>query len=224
MKEIFSRNKNIDKNAYLNFRTYDSNGPNDSITSIHNMNVIAEGFRDAALSLVKGLLSNNPNSGADNLIFPILFNTNHSIEVYLKAICWTQNLLLNKSDKFDITHDLRELFAQVVDLETELRTPGDNLEFYTMLNGLDAYIDELYGKIERTFIDKKGNEKIRHDIEFCRYALSNDSKSQFYINALDNVVVDLENFLAIFEQIFKNLDSLLTHYIQLYLDKPEFQA
>ncbi|PEI69764.1 hypothetical protein [Bacillus toyonensis] len=218
MKDIFSHNTDINKNAYMNWRTHGSNDP------IHNMIVVAEGFKDSALLLVKGILKDNTDNKADNLIFPVLFNTNHSIEVYLKAICWTQNLLLNKSDKFKITHNLKELFANVVNLENELNTPGDKPEFYKMLRDLDAYIDELYGKIERTFIDKGGNEKIRHDIEFCRYALSNDSKSQFYINALDNVVVDLENFLVVFEQIFKNLDSLLTHYIQLYIDKPEFQA
>ncbi|MGS0534143.1 hypothetical protein ACU80C_30590 (plasmid) [Bacillus mycoides] len=216
MKEIFSRNKNIDKNAYLNFRTYDSNDPNDPIPSIHNMNVIAEGFRDAALSLVKGLLSNNANSGADNLIFPILFNTNHSIELYLKAICWTQNLLLKKEDTFDKIHNLKELFTKVVNLESELKTKDDEPEFNEMLNSLKAYIYELDDKIERTFTIGDKKEKTRYDIDFPRYALNTDFKSQFYINADDNVTVDLENFLIVFEQIFKDLSSLYEHYVYVY--------
>ncbi|HDR8441685.1 TPA: hypothetical protein QC292_005769, partial [Bacillus cereus] len=100
----------------------------------------------------------------------------------------------------------------------------DKSVFYKELNNLESYIDELYEKIERIVKDKKGNDKIIHDITFCRYALNNDLEPQFYINTFDNVVVDLENFLTVFEQIFKTLDSLSTHYINLYDDKVEFQA
>ncbi|HDR8233351.1 TPA: hypothetical protein QC098_005990, partial [Bacillus cereus] len=112
MKNIFSYNTNIDKNAYMNWRTH-------SYDPIHNMIVVAEGFKDSALLLVKEILKDNTDKKADNLIFPVLFNANHSIEVYLKAICWTQNLLLNKSDTFDGNHNLKGLFTKVVTLENE---------------------------------------------------------------------------------------------------------
>ncbi|BCD05079.1 TPA: hypothetical protein QC443_003813 [Bacillus cereus] len=217
MKNIFSYNTNIDKNAYMNWRTH-------SYDPIHNMIVVAEGFKDSALLLVKEILKDNTDKKADNLIFPVLFNANHSIEVYLKAICWTQNLLLNKSDTFDGNHNLKGLFTKVVTLENELNILEDKSVFYKELNNLESYIDELYEKIERIVKDKKGNDKIIHDITFCRYALNNDLEPQFYINTFDNVVVDLENFLTVFEQIFKTLDSLSTHYINLYDDKVEFQA
>ncbi|HDR8289169.1 TPA: hypothetical protein QC104_005928, partial [Bacillus cereus] len=195
-----------------------------SYDPIHNMIVVAEGFKDSALLLVKEILKDNTDKKADNLIFPVLFNANHSIEVYLKAICWTQNLLLNKSDTFDGNHNLKGLFTKVVTLENELNILEDKSVFYKELNNLESYIDELYEKIERIVKDKKGNDKIIHDITFCRYALNNDLEPQFYINTFDNVVVDLENFLTVFEQIFKTLDSLSTHYINLYDDKVEFQA
>ncbi|MCS6596046.1 hypothetical protein [Bacillus cereus] len=217
MKKIFSNNPDIDKNAFMNWRTH-SGDP------IHNMIVVAEGFRDSALLLVKDVLKNNTDKKADNLIFPILFNANHSIEVYLKSICWTQNLLLNKSDTFNGNHNLKGLFTKVVDLENELNIIGDKSVFNKELNNLEAYIDELYEKIERTITKNNGNEKIIHEITFCRYALTNDMEPQFYIDTFDNVVVDLENFLKIFEQIFKTLDSLSTHYIELYCAKQEFYA
>ncbi|HHB1899412.1 TPA: hypothetical protein ACOQ39_001638 [Bacillus cereus] len=201
----------------MNWRTH-------SYDPIHNMIVVAEGFKDSALLLVKEILKDNTDKKADNLIFPVLFNANHSIEVYLKAICWTQNLLLNKSDTFDGNHNLKGLFTKVVTLENELNILEDKSVFYKELNNLESYIDELYEKIERIVKDKKGNDKIIHDITFCRYALNNDLEPQFYINTFDNVVVDLENFLTVFEQIFKTLDSLSTHYINLYDDKVEFQA
>lgn len=214
MKEIFSYNGDIEKNAYMNWRTqrYDH---------IHNMIVVAQGFSDSALLLVNTILKDNSDKKADNLIFPILFNANHSIEVYLKAICWTQNQLLDKNDTFDGNHNLEGLLKKVVDLENELNSSNDITVFYEMLSKLKAYIYELYGKIERTVQDKKGNNKIIHDITFCRYSLNNDLEPQFYINTFENVVVDLENFLTVFKGIFDNLSSLSTHYLYLLECKQE---
>ncbi|AIC92714.1 hypothetical protein [Shouchella lehensis] len=216
MKDIFSYNNDIQKNAYMNWRTH-------HYDQIHNMIVVAEGFSDSALLLVKETLKDNTDKKADNLIFPILFNANHSIEVYLKAICWTQNQLLNKQETFEGNHNLEGLFKKVVDLENELNNSNDKEVFHEMLSDLKAYIYELYGKIERTVKDKKGNDKIIHDITFCRYSLNNDLEPQFYINTFDNVVVDLENFLTVFLSIFNNLQSLSAHYLHLLEGKQEYE-
>lgn len=212
MKDIFSSNGDIEKNAYMNWRTqrYDH---------IHNMNVIAKGFSDSALLLAKEILRDNRDKKADSFIFPLLFNTNHSIEVYLKAICWQQNLLLNKNKTFNTNHNLKGLFTKVIDLENELNS-GDQVLFREWLSNLEMYIDELYGKIERT-IGKTGNLKTIHDITFSRYSLTNDFEPQFYINTFDNVTVDLENYLAVFKGIFDNLDAISTHYYALLEDKRE---
>ena len=219
MKEIFSGNGDIEKTAYMNWRTQ-------HFDHIHNMIVIAEGFSDSSLFLVKETLKDNRDKKADNLIFPILFNANHGIEVYLKAICWTQNQLLDKKDQFPPNHDLKTLFDNVVKLENELNS-GSKAVFHEMLSQLQAYIHELYGKIERTII-KKGKEKPIHDITFCRYPLNKDPNNdnlvpQFYINTFDNVVVDLENFLSVFKSIFDNLDSLSMHYLSLLEGKQEYE-
>lgn len=204
MKEIFSQGV-VEKTAYLNWRT-------DRHDHIQNMLVIADGFRDSALLLVKELLNDNRFNRADNIIFPVLFNANHSIEVYLKAICWTQNLLLGNDDTFPKDHNLKGLFNKVVELENKFGHPSDKTRFMDMLSKLESYIDELYGNIERTVKGKNGNDRIIHDITFCRYALSNDLEPQFYINTFDNVMVDLENFLNVFKEIFDNLSSLAMHY------------
>lgn len=219
MKDIFSNNvNNTETTAYMNWRTQ-------RFDHINNMIVVAEGFRDSSLLLVKEILKDNTDKKADILIFPILFNANHSIEVYLKAICWTQNRLLDKDDKFDENHDLRWLFKKVVDLENELNNSNDKAVFHEMLSNLKAYIYELYGKIERTIKDKKGNDKSIYDITFCRYTLTlgkgKDLAPQFYINTFENVVVDLENFLTVFKSIFDNLKSLSMYYSSLLEAKQE---
>ncbi|MEK4715836.1 hypothetical protein [Sporosarcina sp. FSL K6-5500] len=190
MKDIFSYNVNtIEKTAYMNWRTQ-------RFDHINNMIVVAEGFSDSALLLVKEILKDNTDKKADNLIFPILFNANH---------------------------DLKGLFKKVVDLENELKNSNDEAVFHEMMSNLKAYIYELYGKIERTIKDKKGNDKPIYDITFCRYTLtlSKDLEPQFYINTFDNVVVDLENFLTVFKDIFDNLRSLSMHYSNLLETKQE---
>lgn len=214
MKEIFSYNRDTEKTAYMNWRTQ-------RFDNIHNMIVVAEGFSASAVLLVKEVLQDNRDKKADNLIFPILFNANHSIEVYLKAICWTQNQLLGRSDTFDGNHNLKGLFTNIVNLEKELKSSNDVKVFHEMLSSLKDYIEELYQKIERTVKDKKGNDKIIHDITFSRYSLNNDLEPQFYINTFDNVVVDMENFLRVFEGIFSSLDSLSAHYLDLLERKQE---
>ena len=213
MKEIFSSNGDIDKNAYMNWRTQRYDHP-------HNMMVVAEGFGDSVLLLAKEILKDNRDKKADNLIFPILFNANHSIEVYLKAISWQQNQLLNKNDKFVLTHNLKKLFKKVVKLESELKT-GDQVAFKSKMSSLEKYIDELYGKIERTMISKKGNPETVLDITFSRYSLTPDFEPQFYINTFDNVTVDIENYLEVFKDIFDNLSGLSSHYSYLLESKRE---
>lgn len=58
---------------------------------------LANGFIDAALELSQSCIDDNSHKKADILVFPILFNANHGIEVYLKSICWCLNQLLQKN-------------------------------------------------------------------------------------------------------------------------------
>lgn len=50
------------------------------------MIVLGEGFICSSLILTRYCLKDNKSKGADMLIYPILFNINHGIEIYLKVI------------------------------------------------------------------------------------------------------------------------------------------
>jgi len=199
MKAIFSDNADINQNAYMNWRT---NGHD----HLHNMNVIASGFANSSLVIVKQILENN-NRGkqADELIFPILFNTNHAIEVYLKTINWSLNALLEKDGTYSNIHNLQILLKSVKELSEE---QDDNFDFEHHYGMLNKYIDELYKKIEI----QNNNGKSFSDITFARYTLTKDKEPQFYINELNNVIVDLPNFLEVFKVIFDNLDNMASYY------------
>lgn len=202
MKNIFSDNADINKTAYMNWRT-------NRHDHIHNMEVVAKGFASSAISLVKQILNNN-NHGkqADILIFPILFNANHAIEVYLKSIIWSLNFLLENGKSYKNSHNLKDLLNDLKQLEVKFENKLDNEYFF---GKLEKYIDELYDKIE---IEKKNGKKFS-DITFSRYTLTTEQEPQFYINEFDNVVVDLPNFIEVFEEIFERLERLSSHYQSL---------
>ena len=111
----FSENHDRNKNAYMNWRMiYDQS---------HNFKAIGDGYMRSALMLLYVCLENNSDKKADELIFPILFNANQSIELYLKAIIWKANQIIltreyihNEIDTemdngyFPNSHDLNNLY------------------------------------------------------------------------------------------------------------------
>lgn len=101
-QNVFSDNANHNKNAYMNWRM-------DYAYPIHNFAVMAKGYMDAALSLANECLADNSYKKADGLIFPILFNADQPIELYLKAIMWELNKLENTGKSFDGGHDIKQL-------------------------------------------------------------------------------------------------------------------
>ncbi|MDP5277172.1 hypothetical protein [Chengkuizengella axinellae] len=206
MKEVFSYNIDIRKNAYLNWRTSKHD-------EINNMIVLAEGFMTSAILLAEQVLNDNRDKKADSIIYPILFNVNHGIEVYLKSISWSLNKILNNSEKtFIKNHNLLELFNDVKTLVTIFEGDTNKKSSINMMESLENYITELYSKIEN--VTPKG-KKI-YNIDFSRYTLDYNGEPQFYINQFDNVVVDIENFVSLFEKIHSSLDGIAIQYLDYF--------
>jgi hypothetical protein len=76
MKPIFERNKDYIKSAFLNWRVNDGD-------HIGNMLAIADGFLESSIQLGNLCLQNNNDKKADMLIFPMLTNANHGIELVI---------------------------------------------------------------------------------------------------------------------------------------------
>jgi hypothetical protein len=210
MKNIFSYNSDINKNAYMNWRT-------NHFDQIHNMHVIADGFMNSALTLAKACLEDNIDKKADMLIFPILFNLNHGIEVYLKAMSWNLNQLLNKTQTFQTSHNLKNLLTETKKLTFEFDNRTEALHWSLQL---EKYINELYAKIETV----KDNGKKVYDITFARYSLTRDLEPQFYITEFNNIVIDLENFVQFFSNVHEELDSMSSYLLMLLDHRNEHDA
>ncbi|RZK15154.1 MAG: hypothetical protein EOO43_15450 [Flavobacterium sp.] len=74
---------------------------------------IADGFMRSAIELSKYALSNNEDKAADILIFPILTNANHGIELYLKALTWMLNKKMGEETRIEGAHNIHQIYATV---------------------------------------------------------------------------------------------------------------
>lgn len=198
-KNIFTPNNDINKTAILNWRTqkYDN---------IANSMALAEGFLASAIELSeKCLLDKNPNHKADMLIFPILSNANHGIELYLKALIETLNALLNSRFTTHGGHNIKQMFQTIQGKIIEYKNL-DSLAYFNLRNqDLSEYIQELFSLITIT----EGKE----NMDFSRYPQTNKhKKNHFYIDSLTNVSIDLENFIVRFKKIKDGLDELASYY------------
>jgi len=205
MKPVFSRNDDIEKIAFLNWRiSYD-----DEIRNLLNM---ADGFMLSAIRLAKMCLINNGDKSADILIFPILTNANHGIELYLKGIMWALNKIMKSEMKIEGGHNIKQIF-ETVSAKVELYKGGISLkDFKKGTSELRLYIDELFNKIDATHQKDK--------MDFSRYPFNNKYENHFYVDIVGNVEVDLENFVTRFESIKQTLENIADFliYQELYKD------
>jgi len=221
-KPIFSTNGNVDKNAYLNWRMSQS-------SQWYNFNAIADGYRDAALTLARSCLEDQYkiSKKADELIFPILFNANHAIELYLKSMMWEIYLLENNlKDKYDGGHDIRQLFKTVqkmiADVSDRYGFTDDKKNIKTDLANTEDYINELFLLLHP---ETNGVPQCKENLDFSRYPVNKAKEPYFYSKDPDkNVTVDIENFINRFTEIGNNLSSIDGYYGSLLDHKMEHEA
>ncbi|WP_207424972.1 hypothetical protein [Pedobacter sp. SYSU D00535] len=202
MQPIFSRNEDYNKIAFLNWRI-------EQYSDILNMVNIADGFMKSAIELSNFALTNNREKVADILIFPILTNANHSIELYLKAIMWMLNKKMGEELKIEGKHNIRQIYATV---RSKIKSYGGGLslkDFTESTLGLSLYIEELFEKTNATPKEDK--------MDFSRYPFSEKYVNHFYVDEIGNVEVDLENFISRFTEIHQSLDRIseYLYYIEL---------
>lgn len=172
---FFDGNADINKNAFLNWRMDRKDDARCFVSA-------GEAYLTSSIHLTKECLRNNEDKKADSWIFPILFNMVHGIEVYLKAICATYSTALGKPRK--ITgggHDIQGLCGEAQSLIAEfaLQNPsGEMNQAKIAIMATRKFIDTIY-------------EKTR-DMTFARYPLDKDANGHFYIETLENEVVNLE--------------------------------
>ena len=189
---IFQYNKDIDKTAYMNWRTGFAR------TTRRQFVVLGEAYFSTAYNLVQQCLLDNHDKKADSWIFPIMFNVVHGIEVYLKAINAALSFILNKDRSItDGGHDLNTLYGTARNLIIEYKNSNKCETTKEMFQGIKVvgkFIDNIYAKTD--------------DMTFARYPLAKDQQGHFYIDNFDNEVIDLELLEDQIVYVYKMLDFI----------------
>ena len=206
-KSIFSYNSDINKNAYLNWRTEVGN-------QTYNLYVLGDSFADAACLMMDAILQNNTDKKADSLIMPIFHSIDQSIELYMKAIIRLIEILEGSKPTNQTSHDIEMMKNSMLSSIKKHKIKTKGLE--KALKPVTDYISELYEKIK--IINEKGKPEIK--IDFARYPIDTEGKPHFYIAALENVVVDIENLK---ERYSKVRDSLCGIYYMLEAEQEDGQ-
>lgn len=178
IQPIFSRNEDISKISFLNWRM-----ESDSITHLFNL---GDGYFDSSLILVEKCLEDNKDKKADILIFPIFTSVNHGIEVYLKGLTLLLNKILDNQLLIEGTHNLSQLLNTLKSRIKDLDGQKELNTFEKEFEDLSTYIVELNEKLEAS--------QRNDNMDFSRYPFSKKRENHFYVNNWKNVEVDLENF------------------------------
>lgn len=199
MKEIFSNNSDISRNAYLNWKTNKQD-------QAHNLWVLASDYADGAIIMINAILADNCDKKADAIIMPILYCIDQSIELYLKAIIRRIQMITGNLPSKLITHDIKELKKI---LESYIKKKdGKTAGLQKHLKPLSEFISELYLRIQKSDKSSKGSL----EIDFARYPIKVDGTPHFYITAEEYVVIDVENLGKRFVKIRDSLESLYLMY------------
>lgn len=170
--KIFYGEKDINYNnpneyAFLNWRFDDSMGGNDKTNPYQG---ISDNFEmgkaymaNAIIVLYSIVVSNNPQSMADTMVFPVLFNVWHGIELWLKSSVNAISLITSDEKKLKIDHDINNYLDSLKDA---LSTLNMNRTAERALSEVEELVDE-FKRVDARF-------------DFARYSFDNRGNYQFY--------------------------------------------
>ena len=176
MDSIFQYNQNVEKTAYLNWRS------NKYTNQRRQLVVMGDNFFSSAYNLLQQCINDNGDKKADSWIFPIMFNIVHGIEIYLKAINVILNLVLNELNQvIQGGHDIKQLCQTSKSLILKYKNRNKNEttdQMWTAIKVIENFIENIYEKT--------------NDMTFARYPMDKNKNGHFYIQTLDHSVIDME--------------------------------
>lgn len=176
MDSIFQYNQNVEKTAYLNWRS------NKYTNQRRQLVVMGDNFFSSAYNLLQQCINDNGDKKADSWIFPIMFNIVHGIEIYLKAINVILNIVLNEQNQvIQGGHDIKQLCQTSKSLILKYKNRNKNEttdQMWTAIKFIENFIENIYEKT--------------NDMTFARYPMDKNKNGHFYIQTLDNSVIDME--------------------------------
>lgn len=200
MESIFGFNRDIEKNAYLNWRLTRSVGVGEQFWEL------AEGYFQSAFWLTESCVKDNSDKKADIIIFPILFNLIHGIELLLKAINSYLYMILERKPCIKGSHNIKQLSSEALKRLQDLKANDDSEDIVSAITAMkliQRFINNIYDKTD--------------DMAFARYPIDSSHKEMFYTASTENVVVDME---ILREQITYvcNMLNFIMEFLSRYWD------
>lgn len=227
MEKIFLGEKDINYNknrkyAFLNWCFDEGIDRGDYIQKIHaNFQMGNTYLSNAVLTLYTIIYVKNSRSIADALIFPVLYDIGHSLELLLKSGILASSYLAKNKKSIKNTHDIKKLKEE---LKESLSNLGMNKAKEDAFEALDHLSDELV--------------KVNAHFDFARYAFKTSGDYQFY-NApkgkreqwqrdtmektvsksiVPNTCVDIDALYKVLCGIINNFRELI-YYLNLCIDE-----
>lgn len=200
LPDYFEWSGDIEKSAYLNWR-FDF--IRDLETQFYEM---GKAYFETAIVLVDECIKNNCDKKADIWIFPILFNTVHGIEIYLKGFN-SQIKVLDKIEKQQYQDSKIEgahNILQLCQLAISLINQSSKKELLSDFEFVKKFIEILYMNT--------------NDMTFARYPITNKGKNHFYVDKHENITIDLDVFRVWLCKVFEILDGC-TGFIDFQIEK-----
>ena len=117
---------------------------------------------------------------------------------------WILNKLQHSDNRIEGKHNIKQMFETA---QAKIKTIKGNKcsnHFNVQNKNLAEYINELFSLISGY---GKGD-----NMDFSRYPITGKYENHFYIDRLDNIEIDLENFVKRFESIKEALDERTSYF------------
>ena len=168
--KIFFGEKDIDYSrpkdyAYLNWQFDNSmGGKGNPAQSVQDNFVMGNAYMaNAVLGLYSIIYNRNRYSMADTLVFPIMFDIWHGLELWLKSSVYAIDFLTDSDKKKKQNHRINDYLNT---LKSELKRLGMNQTIDIALSEVTALIGEF--------------QRVNANFDFARYSFDSRGDYQFY--------------------------------------------
>ena len=199
LDSVFDYGSTVDTTAYLNWRVQGK-------TNKEQFVLLGRAFLTSAYLQLNCCLEDNGDKSADLLIFPIMFDVVHGIEVYEKAICASFSYLLGKERKVvEGGHNILQLSqtaSALIDEYSIGKKSRTTEQMKSAIGYVKNFTENIYSKT--------------NDMTFARYPLMKNGDGHFYTDTYENETVDILKL--------KNQIVVVYHMLEFLYGLPELEA
>lgn len=197
-RSFYAENKR-DQNcyAYLTWRMHD-----DNIDFAYKE--MGEGYFVSSIILLENCLEDNRDRKGDSIVFPILFNIEQAVELYLKAMIKLvqrngENLCINTNG-----HNIASKLQSFMD-RFHSKDPAKAAIAFENYDIVSAFLSYLF--------------EYTDDCTFARFPDSKNATPHFFVNQSKQVIVDMSELLSWAKASFYILDRNYINLASLYEQK-----